>query len=258
MLALGTRLGTALGTVINGPPAPFDPLSTSPFAAWRADVVDTATNFDWTDRTGNGHVLRQATGANKPTVVDPSEIASASALRFDGTDDYLASTEAAATWTFAHTGAGSALWIVAIPRNTTASTHFLGTYNGGATPGFWLLKAATATTLRMVGFTDAGGFSCDLNAASALALDTPFAALVSLETGASPEAAIEPTAGAGASSALTTPGAAAPSATLNIGRRSNGTAYSQIDIAEIIVWDRRLTSDEKTSLAAYRLERYGF
>lgn len=244
----GTRLGSG-----------FDaPLELGAFAAYRGDVTDTASNFDWTDRTGHGHTLRQATADNKPTVVTPSEIGGASALRFDGTNDRLVGIDAAGNYTFLHNGAGMFFEAVIIPRTAlVANDAIMSTYAGGAS--FCLVFGTTATQARNIYFNNAAGVTADAVAAGGFAIDTPVRITGSYKESASPEWDIRVNnVSISSGSSATAPGSNAAAAALNVGTHANGTAPGEFDIAELVIFDRVLTSLERDFLDAHLVARYGF
>lgn len=238
-------------------PLADEPLELGAFATYRGDAVEAGTNFDWVDRTGNGHTLRQATGAAKPTIVNPSEIGARPALRFDGVDDYLAAIDVASNYTFLHNGTGSEVHIVTIPRGAlVAAASLISTYLGGAAAGYQLLHGGVITTCRNVLTDNAGAFNFDANATLAFALDTPVRIATAYLSGGSPERDLLVNAVSGASGADGTAGTNAPGPALNVGRRPNGTSFAQHDIAEIVIFNRVLTAPERARLNAYFVARY--
>lgn len=95
------------------------------FGWWRADASDItiATGVSaWVDRV-NGHALTQATGANQPSFsASDANFNDHGSITFDGSNDYLMSSESAATWDFLHAGS-SALYMVL--RRTAAQTGYM-------------------------------------------------------------------------------------------------------------------------------------
>lgn len=234
-----------------------DPLLLTPFAAYRGDVANTATNFDWTDRTGNGHTLRQATGADKPSIVTPSEIRNQSALRFDGVSDYLAAIDAASNYTFTVNGSGVSVYALIIPRTAlVAGESIVDTYTSGANTSFRLLFGATASTARVQVMNNAGAFAVDALAASAFAVGTPVLISLLMQDNASPEYDLRAN-NVPAATGSATFGTNAPPAALNVGRRANGTAFGEFDIAELVIFNRLVTPGENAILCGYFQKRYG-
>jgi len=229
--------------------AEFDPLEHAAiFAAYRADTTDTATNFDWTDLTGNGHTLRQATTDDKPTVTTAAELGGREVIRFDGVSDYLAAIDVAATYTFLHDGAGADVWAVGVMRDNTAGESVIDTYSAGAATGFRILRGGTGPVVRTTTLTNAGGFSADLTSTGPFTQDQPFIVRVTVKTGATREVELFANGASVANSALTTPGTNAPPATLNVGRRPNGSSFCQVDLAAIYIFSDVLSTSDATSM----------
>lgn len=106
--------------------APFTPASVSGLQAWYdasaiVGKVDGDAMSSWTDRSGNGLHLVQATGAKQP-LYKLGIINSLPAVRFDGTDDLMS------------VAAGFndlSSYAVLVPRRTAASTEAIYTYKFG-------------------------------------------------------------------------------------------------------------------------------
>lgn len=245
------------GAAYSLPSGPFNPLTLSPFAWWRGDTTDTATNFDMLDRSGNGHTLRQATAADKPTIVQPSEIGGADAVRFDGSTDFLASTEAAATWAFMSNGLGCDYWILLIPRTVSAGLSIVDSYTSGANTAFRILFGGTASTARLVINDNAGAAAVDASLASSFVVATPILLRAFTLEGGSPEFHWNKNNSGSPATGTATFGANNPAATFNMGRRANGTAFANFDMADSFVFNRVLSAGEATSLYGYFTSRYG-
>lgn len=201
--------------------------------------------------------MRQATAAAKPTIVQPSEIGGMDALRFDGSDDFLASIAAAADYTFMHNGTGCSGMCLIIPRNAlVANESVLDTYTGGANAAFRVLFGSTATSARFSVLDNAGAFAVDANVTSALAVDTPVLLSWFYLEGNAPEYDVRADNGTPVTGSATW-GTNAPPAALNVGRRANGTAFGQFDIAELFIWDRLITPAENANMVSYFTCRYG-
>jgi hypothetical protein len=270
MVAPGTLLGSFLGTRLGadlsgfGAPAPFDPSQLAPFAWWRGDTTDTATNFDWLDKSGNGHILRQATAADKPTIVTPAEIGGQAALRFDGVSDFLASTEAAPIWTFLHApgASGCEMHSVCVPRALPANGYFHTTQQGGQ-PFHLLLTADGGTTIydrfQLLIARNDGSTVVNVTTVPVLAIGAPVRLGVALIDDGGPN---EYEIFVNAASMLTAGGlnfgTNAPANTLTLCKRPGMlTQYMQLDYAELIVFNRELLVAERAQLNAYFVARYG-
>lgn len=266
MVAPGTRLGTSLGKLLGadlsgfGAPAPFDPSQLAPFAWYRGDTTDTATNFDWTDRSGNGHTLRQATAADKPTIVTPAEIGGQSALRFDGTSDFLASIEAASTWTFLHApgGSGCEVHAVCIPRALNANAYFLTTQQS-ANPYYLLLSAgASNDAVRLLVANNAGAAAIDVTTVPVMAVASPIRVATALiDDGGANEYEVFVNGSSMLTAGGITFGSNNPLQPLTLCKRPGlASNYAQLDYAELLVFARRLSAGERANLNAYFVARY--
>jgi hypothetical protein len=246
--------------VVSMPAPPFDPISLSPFAWWRGDTTDTATDFDWLDKSGNGHTLRQATAADKPTIVTPAEIGGEPALRFDGVSDFLASTEAAATWNLLHNpgATGCEVYDVVIPRALLANAYF-STTQQSANPFYLSLSTGGSNDAYRILITrNDGSTVIDANAAAALAVDTPVRLCTALiDDGSASEYEIRVNNVSGASGGGLSFGTSNPVQTLHLCKRPGMlTQYNQVDYVERLIFDRLLSASERNSLDAYFVARY--
>lgn len=235
------------------------PLALSAFAAWRADYTDTSTNFDWLDRTGNGHTLRQTTAGNKPTVV--SDIVNGRpVVRLDGTDDYLVSIDAAATWRFLHDGVGQTVFIVGVPRGAASSIYpwFSTADITGTNTGFTVFHRGPASNLASVCALNGSGTRLFLSEPAGAAKDAVCVREVSwINDGGSPEwVNYENGVLLSSGTVAAVPAAGDSTGTLHVGRYATGATYGHLDIAEIVIFNRELTADERTSMYAY-FDRYG-
>lgn len=267
MVAPGTELGKVLGKQLGtdlsgfGAAAPFDPSQLAPFAWWRGDLTDTATNFDWLDQSGNNHTLRQATAADKPTIVTPAELDGQSALRFDGSSDFLASTEAAATWNFLHNpGAnGCEVHAVCVPRALLANAYFLTTQQS-ANPYYLLLSAgASNDAVRLLIANNAGAAALDVTTVPVMAVDAPVrVATAMVDDGGGNEYEVFINGSSMLTAGGLTFGSNNPVQTLHLCKRPGMlTQYAQLDYAELLIFNRRLSGAERTNLNAYFVARYG-
>jgi hypothetical protein len=243
------------------PPPPFDPNMLSPFAWWRGDTTDTATNFDWIDKSGNGHILRQATVADKPTIVTPAEVGGEPALRFDGTSDFLASTEAASTWTFLHApgASGCEVHFVAIPRALLANAYFYTTQQSANPFQLLLTAGASNDAVRLLVTNNAGATVIDVSTVPVMAVAAPIRIAAALiDNGGGNEYEILVDGASMVTAGGLTFGTNNPAQTLHLCKRPGFlTQYAQLDYVEKIVFNRLLNSGERAALNAYFVARYG-
>lgn len=124
----------------------FSPLDLAP-ALW-LDAADTSTITEsggavsqWSDKSGNGRHVTQATAANQPTTGSATQNGR-NVLSFDGGDRLVAST--AATWTFLHDGTDHAIWIVSRRPSSVAAAGLIATTDaGGSRLGLFVIQTDT-------------------------------------------------------------------------------------------------------------------
>lgn len=247
---------------VGGPIAPpaFSPLQLGPFAWYRGDSTDTATNFDWLDLSGNGHTLRQATAADKPTIVTPAELNGQSALRFDGVSDFLASIEAASTWTFLHApGAGGCeVHLVCVPRALLANGYFLTTQQS-ANPYYLLLSGGGSNdAVRLLVANNVGAAALDVTTVPVMAIGSGIrVATAMIDDGGGNEYEVFVNGSSMLTAGGITFGSNNPIQTLHLCKRPGMlTQYAQLDIAEVFIRDTRLSAGERAQLNAYFVARY--
>lgn len=253
------RRGSPRGTGKSDAAFPDAPLVLGAFATWRGDVTDTATNFDWPCRTGEANNLfREATGANKPTIVFPTELGGLPALRGDGTNTRLVSTVGTARWNFLNQGPME-VHVVTIPRAVVASRYLISTQNGNPCWSMVHSGSASGANLRVFNFTDAGAANYDVEAASVFALNTPVRISHAYEgnTGSTPELVTRINNVVGHSGDAGAPGTN-NAGFLHLFQRGNNTTRAQHDIAEVVIFNRVLSTTERGLLDAYFQVRYGF
>lgn len=242
-------------------------LGLSPFAAYRGSVTNTASSFDWTDRTGHGHTLRQSTAGSKPSIVTPTEFASKPALRFDGVDDYLISTEAASVWKFLHAGPCT---ILAVELTRQVGNNFqimLSTSDGGTgATGLGTVigqyEASPGPLNVLMNCTGAGRTINDQASVGAAQGVPQVRVIRHADTGGSPEwrnqKVVTPSSTTTGGSGTYSPSSADPTYTLNVGRRGDGGgSFGQFDIAELVFFDRYLPDADVTSALATFTTLYG-
>lgn len=239
------------------------PKSVATLAAWwRADYgVTTATGVSqWRDGT-TGRLLTQATPGKQPTRVTPSELGSKPALRFDGTDDVLVSTEAATAWNLMSDGTGVTAFVACVQRSGGSNLTLLSTETSTTSQAlWWRIDAAANSNYLFVYNTSASPVGTALITATpghaSVAFDTRLITDYSYSESASPEWTLrnaDTTRASGASAAA--PSGPAPS-TLAVCGFSNGGGFGAFDIAEIIIYSSALSSGDKTAIYNYLLARY--
>lgn len=232
---------------------PFAMASLPVFTWHRADTVNTSTDFVLSDKFSTRH-QRQVTAGAKPTVVTGAN--GQPFVRFDGVDDFLISDAPASDYTYLHDATGSEVHIVVTPQSLATSWWGIGDYNGGA--AWQMLRGGAANDARFLLSNNAAGATVDYSVVGALNVGTCVRFGVSLKASGSPDFAVFKNGALVTSGSID--GAArnnASTATFQLGRRANGTAFAQIDIAEIVMFTRVLTAYERAKLDKYFLSRYG-
>lgn len=202
-------------------------------AAWyRADLgVTGTTNVSaWADQSGNGEDIAQGTEANQPELVD-DVVNGHPVIRFTraNTDFLTRATTPALSQPYT--------WVAVIKRTDTATQWFV---SGDALFRGMLYDSDSTLELFAGGLFD-----------TADAVDTNFHSLIGVLDGANSEGFID-NVSAGTGDANT--GALAG---ILIGCGPSGADPFGGDIAEVLLYDHELDTDERTELAAYIADRYG-
>jgi hypothetical protein len=232
----------------------FNPLSLSP-ALW-LDASDTATITEsggsvsqWNDKSGNGRNVTQGTGANQPTT-GTTTINNRNALSFDGNDAISAAT---AQFINGTDGSWSAF---AVAQTTTVAAGIATVVDadnevGNRPPQMIRRSAADVQAIRIHGgvVTDAAGATLTANKSfMASAVQVGSTTIEAWVNGASD-----------GSSALSGSSATRTS-TLQVGAHLNVSVFSQYWnglIAEVLVFDRALTTSERLALERHLIAKWG-
>lgn len=283
MLAGIVAAVVAVGFVADAPALePDDPSVSANLKFW-LDVADRSTirddagrtpdngSFDgtvatWQDKSGNDRHVTQSSAVREPAYVEDGMGMGnqKAAVRFDGGDDALQATTAG-DWTFLNNGTDNTVFVVTRWRVGGDIEALLATKEGSGTVGFELSPDDRGSI-----FNDeiSGAVARGVAGQLALNVTTPdnsfrhnrdYVVTWRFENGAagddgairineSPSASSEP-AYAFASGA--------PAGALVIGDRPNGpTVPYDGDIAEVIIYDRALTSGEIDGIEDYLYEKY--
>jgi hypothetical protein len=229
----------------------FSPADLSDLRVWyEADslgLADAAEVATWTDLSGNGSDVVQATSANRP-LYRTNTVNGHAAVEFDGTNDRLRNATAAVyTNTTDRTYTAFA---VALTDSVSGVRFILNNQGGsGSLKGPVFLRTDNAN-LRTTANQN-GTAATDL-AGATLTTGTWFIA-ESLLTTTTLEAFVNGT-GNGSTAATTN---ANYSDTLDVGAYTDGTLRWDGKIAEIIVYARALDSTDRTTVRTYLADKYG-
>jgi hypothetical protein len=268
MTAIGIRIGIGAGSVETSPQSLF---GTDLRAWYRGDsrVVTGAGVSQWTDKSGAGRHVVQATDAARPPIVDPdARFGGRAAIAPDGAavdPDFLKATAAASDFSFLHNGAGGTVFAVVYTlAGTTGSRALIDTCNAsGANVGFCLFRGGTTDSNgTLTAVVAAGGGVNAVSHTTGAGTFNPGVAFVLCWTygeGASPtewELRLNRAATASGNSTAA-PSASAPLDTLCVARLTTSTLQWRGAIAEIALYNRRLATAELQQLETYALSYYG-
>lgn len=226
----------------------FSPLDLSPYQWLKADagtfqtsggsaaVADGDPVGEWQDQSGNGRHPTQTTADNRP-LLKLAQQNSLPSVRFDGSNDYLRVTHANVSQPYS-------LYVVARPTAFSAS---LSTLIDGATINrgrfFWLTGSSPRPLLINAGASLSSGQS------SSTGTTYTFQSLFS---GANSTVSVN-----GGSKATGNAGTAARNGT-TIGINGNLSGeYGAVDVFEVIIFSRTLSSTEEADLLEYLRAKWG-
>jgi hypothetical protein len=233
MLAVARRRSLAPST---GAPPIIPPSSLSGLVGWwKADslaLTDGTAVSDWTDMSGAGHDLLQATGANQP-IYKLAIINGHNVVRFDGTDDYM-----------------QGLWTQAQPVDTflviqvVADQSNQALCDGGVNLGGQIYESAFGAAMNIS--TYAGSFGPVATSVPS----RPAHLWEFVENGASSSLAMDNTSAVTGDAGTNSPGG------LTLAARGGATNFAQIDVAEAFMFNRVLNGTERGEMQAYVDSRY--
>lgn len=229
-----------------GPIAVWSPLALTGLAAWY-DASDAATLTvaggkvsAWTDKSGNGKTLTQATSGSQPSLITAAQNGR-DVVRFTASDDFMANASVTlGAVTFIAVVKATAAGIIVehgTNANTTAGTFLYSTVGStmvtrrstrsvkDASPSTWLTSPASAAKVVFVQDGTHAGLKLYKNGTEVT------------------------TATAGGLS--TDIGTGSVSASLNVGARAGGTFGFSGDICELFVMSAAITSDERSRIETY-------
>lgn len=183
-------------------------------------------------------------------------------LRFDGLDDVLqAESTSQAAWKFLHDGTGGEVWIAWKPQNAASGgfTGVFGTANSSfGTRGMVLLMNTIGSLIPRV--NNGSGSQHVASGIGVVSDDSICITGFGYEDGRSPNEATCSNYITGLIEAdvdgLLTPNLGSPAAALAIGQMAT-TNSGEVDIYEIVIISRTLTSGERTLMREYFKTKYG-
>ena len=235
-----------------GLPAEWTPADLGAVFWVRGDLgvtVETGVSA-WADQSGAGRHLVQATTTMQPAI---GAIAGKPALSFDGADDNIAGTTPG-DWTFLHDGSGSTLSFVIDNQDLETNGQVINTMRGNSTEvGFRLFWSFAGVYILTIG----NGSETFLRNSSATLGTGPQVWVIRFGA-TSVDVRLNGSQVAGLSGAYTgSPSASAPQGALKIGDSVAGGGNPWLGLcAEVMAYDRVLTSDEVTAIEAYATARY--
>lgn len=270
MATLGTDLAvntaTALGTDLEGSALPAVP-TTNLLAGWRADLgytIDTGVSqwLDW----HNSHPLVQSTASAQPSYqASVAALNGKPALRFDGVNDYLASSESSATWKLLSDGSGHHVFVVSVSRLAKPSADgardaLLATTDFTNAIGFVMTEIPSTSTLGTQVYNGATFLFGTTSIASVWAQDTArWVEAMYVEGRAVNECNLDTSGGtvAATGNSAAAPSSSNPLGTLHVGCRVGLNNFANHDIAEILIYSAEQTGASYTQIINYLNTRYG-
>lgn len=212
----------------------FSPTSLSGLHSWWdasqiTGLADGDPVASWSDMSGGGHTLTQATSAQRPTY-KTSILNGKPVVRFDGVDDKLDT----ASFTLAQP---FTVIFAAVPRGLPSFSTPFDAVSGSACTVYFnsVYRQQTtldvSTTLTPVVGTAEKVFATYNAASSAFARN--------------------------GTSVTTNPGTGGTTTGLRVGASRSGS-FAQHDFAEFLIYSRAITTTERQQIEAYFLSKYGF
>jgi hypothetical protein len=224
---------------------PFNPLSLSP-ALWfdaadsRTIIASSGDVSQWNDKSGFGRNVTQGTGASQPKT-GTTTLNGLNVIAFDGSNDTLRSAAGAASfgivecYIVARTQSTGRV-IIGVPHAATHTSPFFR----------WVLFHNVTDILQ----TRIDGVAAN---SAANAINTSVAQLYRIETGEG-DAYVNLTRVINSAGATVTYPNSTP---LSIGSHATGGEVLNGFVAEILIFDRALTANEKAGINNYLSEKWG-
>lgn len=224
---------------VNTRPGVFDPTQLVNLSIWV--IGDTGIHIgtgvsQWDDQSGNNHHLIQGTAANQPVLVS-GDFNGHDTVRFDGIDDYMGAS-------FTQGSSGGTYFLVYRMLGVSAVSNQHDAIFDGTT-GTCALLEDTANGTRMFNGTALVDAAVEANNIFALATAVFDGSASSLRIG-------------GKQVAAGSAGGPATAGGLTLGSVAGGTSSrcSNVEIAEVVVYDRVLTGLEIFQVESYLESKY--
>ena len=218
-----------------------------------------------TDRSGNGHNIEQTTPADQPLFVASAQN-SLPGMEFDGVSEFMNSTEAASVWTLLHSGSDYGIFCVfkTTDANPDTSFNIFSTSSDATTErGIGVIyddRLASARNDMIRYRIYNGNFGVPLIAAEA---NDSFPAnayqVMGLEyddTNTPNGEILLDNVSQATDNKAGSPSANVPAATLQVGRRANGTSFAKITVLEWIICNTVTSAADKTKIQNYFDTKY--
>jgi len=264
VIAFGTDFSpsqTAMRTYVVEPAAGNVPRSN--LKLWlRADagvVTDSGNVTAWRDVSGNGHLATQGTAGNRPAfVASDSGLNDLPALSLDGSNDYLDIPDNYATELKDNAfdfGTGDfSVFVVAKTNSKTSYPHTISKHAGYNTYGFNLQLDANNGKLRSLIHNGSGITS--YSGSPDISDDVARLMMVEWDRGGFMSGYVNGTTAGN----LDVSGFSATNLSnaypLRVGAKANGGEYWNGEIAEVLIYDKVLTANERFEVEKYLANKY--
>lgn len=222
----------------------FKPTNLSGAVIWlRADLgITIATGVSaWADQSGNGNNATQATGANQPLFVANSTMNGRPSVRFNGVAQVLSTTTGATTTD--HTIIVAGKW-VALPA---AQKAFIDFGDGAAAGNGSSIGSLNVGNNNWYGYAGYG-------LPTGVVFDTSPHVWSKTYTGTGPLTSGFYDRAADSTDAVRT--YAAGSAVISVGANPGSAVFANFEMAEVVIYNRVLSSAERLSVENYMKSRY--
>ena len=273
-LGLLTRYGIPHGSA--SPPAPFSPTDITGLRIW-LDASDASTITDaglgavskWVSKDPNSYEFTQATAGSRPTT-GGTTANSLNTIEFDS--DYLESADASSVWKWLHDGTTKYTVFVVAKATTSDNRLYWGTNSGSAsstiganmrregtsglasrTAGFWV-TSGSSSIYRALKYANAN--TVEDNTWHVIRLDADVGNASTAARGSFRIDGADPGDNNFEDDDISA-STSNPTQTLRIGSHATNSAPFVGEIAEVLFYDRELTTQEIADTEAYLTDKWG-